>query len=153
MNFKRLLNIFGVKKMMQQVSVNYLAVLAAAIASMVVGFIWYGPLFGKQYMALMNFDKKKIQEAKKKGMGKQYTITFLTSLIMGYVIAYFVDYAQASTIAEGVVLGFWLWIGFFATTQLGIVLWEGKPLKLYVIKTLNELVTLAVMAAIIAVWA
>ena len=139
--------------MMQQVNVNYLAVLVAAIASMVIGFLWYGPLFGKQYMALMNFDKKKMQEAKKKGMGKQYTLTFLTSLITGYVLAYFVNYAQASTIADGVVLGSWLWIGFFATTQLGVVLWEGKPVKLYLIKTLDSLVTLAVMGAILAVWA
>ena len=137
---------------MQQVSVNYLAVLAAAIASMVIGFLWYGPLFGRQYMALMNFDKKKMQEAKKKGMGKAYVLTFLTSLITGYVLAYFVNYAQASTISDGVVLGFWRWIGFFATTQLGMVMWEGKPVKLYLIKTLDSLVTIAVMAAILAVW-
>ena len=135
-----------------QVSINYLAVLAAAVASMVIGFLWYGPLFGRQYMALMNFDKKKMQEMKKKGMGKTYALAFLTSLIMGYVLAHFVNYVQASTIADGAVLGFWIWIGFFATTQLGVVLWEGKPVKLYAIKTLNELVTLAVMAAILAVW-
>ena len=138
--------------MLQQVSVNYLAVLAAAIASMVIGFIWYGPLFGKQYMALMNFDNKKMQEMKKKGMSKTYALAFLTSLIMGYVLAHFVDYVQASTIADAAVLGFWLWIGFFATTQLGVVLWEGKPVKLYIINTLHYLVTLVVMSAILAVW-
>ena len=135
-----------------QVSVNYLAVLAAAVASMVIGFLWYGPLFGKQYMALMNFDKKKMQGMKKKGMGKTYALAFLTSLIMSYVLAHFVGYVEAKTISDGAVLGFWAWIGFFATTQLGVVLWEGKPVKLYVIKTLNELVTLAVMGAILAVW-
>ena len=139
--------------MLQQVSVNYLAVLAAAIASMVIGSIWYGPLFGKMWMKMMNFDNKKMQEMKKKGMGKAYALTFVTSLIMGYVLAHFVGYVQATTIVDGIVLGFWLWIGFFATTQLGVVLWEGKPVKLYMIKTLNELVTLAVMGAILAVWA
>ena len=139
--------------MMQQVDVNYLAVLAAAIASMVVGFVWYGPLFGKQYMAIMKFDKKKMNEAKKKGMGKTYALAFLTSLIMAYVLAHFVSYVEAKTIADAAVLGFWLWIGFFATTQLGMVLWENKPVKLYVINTLHYLVSLAVMAAILAVWA
>ena len=139
--------------MMQQVSVNYLAVLIAAIASMAIGFLWYGPLFGKMWMGMMNFDKKKMDEAKKKGMGKTYALTFATSLIMGYVLALFVGYVQATTIADGIVLGFWLWIGFFATTQLGMVLWEGKPTKLYLINTLHNLVTLAVMGAILAVWA
>ena len=139
--------------MMQQVSINYLAVLAATVVSMVIGFLWYGPLFGKAWMQMMNFDKQKMQEMKKKGMGKAYALTFVTSLIMGYVLAHFVGYVQATTIVDGIVLGFWLWIGFFATTQLGVVLWEGKPVKLYMIKTLNELVTLAVMGAILAVWA
>ena len=135
-----------------QVAVNYWIVLVAAVAGMVIGFLWFGPLFGKQYMALMNFDKKKMQEAKKKGMGKTYALAYLTSLVMAYVLAYFVSYAGAKTIADGAALGFLVWIGFFATTQLGMVLWEGKPVKLYVITTLHYLVTLAVMAAILAVW-
>ena len=138
--------------MIQQFDVNYWAVLAAAIASMVLGFLWYGPLFGKQWMALMNIDKKKMNEAKKKGMGKTYALTFLTSLIMAYVLAIFVGYVQATTIVDGIILAFWLWIGFFATTQLGMVLWENKPVKLYLINTLHNLVTLAVMGAILAVW-
>mgnify|MGYP001579531602 CR=1 FL=1 len=138
--------------MIAQVSVNYLAVLAAAVASMVVGFIWYGPLFGKLWISLMNFDKKKMQEAQKKGMGKTYALAFLTSLIMSYVLAQFVGYVQAATIAEGTVLAFWLWLGFFATTQLGMVMWEGKPVKLYLLNTLHYLVTLGVMASILAVW-
>mgnify|MGYP001580390221 CR=1 FL=1 len=135
-----------------QVSINYLAVVAAAVASMVIGFLWYGPLFGKQWMALMKFDAKKMKEAQKKGMGKIYALAFLTSLIMSYVLAHFVDYVEAKTIADGIVLGFWVWIGFLATTQIGSVLWEGKPVKLYLINTLHYLVALAVMSAILAVW-
>lgn len=135
-----------------QVSINYLAVLAAAVASMIVGFLWYGPLFGKMWIKLMNFDKKKMEEAKKKGMGKAYALTFLTSLIMSYVLAHFVDYLGAKTITDGIILGFWVWIGFLATTQIGSVLWEGKPVKLYLINAMHYLVTLAVMGAILAVW-
>ena len=138
--------------MLQQVDVNYLAVLAAAIASMIVGFIWYGPLFGKMWMQSMKMDNKKMQEAKKKGMGKTYILAFLTTLIMSYVLAHFVDYVEAKTVMDGIILGFWLWIGFLATTQIGSVLWEGKPVKLYLINTLHYLVALAVMAAILAVW-
>ena len=135
-----------------QVSINYLAVLIAAIASMIIGFLWYGPLFGKMWMKLMDIDKKKVDEAKKKGMGRIYTLAFLTALIMSYVLAHFVDYVEAKTITDGIILGFWVWIGFLATTQIGSVFWEGKPVKLYLINTLHYLVALAVMAAILAVW-
>ena len=135
-----------------QVTINYLAVLVAAVASMVVGFLWYGPLFGKQWVKLMKIDDKKIKEAKQKGMGKTYFLAFLTTLVMSYVLAHFVDYVEAKTIADGVILGFWIWIGFLATTQIGSVFWEGKPVKLYLINTSHYLVALAVMAAILAVW-
>ena len=138
---------------MQQVSVNLWAVLVAAIAGMAIGFLWFGPLFGKQYMAFMNLDKKKMKEAKKKGMGKTFTIAFLSTLLMSYILAHFVGYVQATTIVDGIVLAFQLWLVFFATTELGMILWEGKPFKLYAIKTLHNLVSLAVMGAILAVWA
>jgi len=71
---------------------------------------------------------------------------------MSYVLAHFVDYAEAATAMDGIILGFWVWIGFLATTQIGSVLWEGKPVKLYLINTLHYLVALAVMATILAVW-
>lgn len=134
------------------ISINYLAVLVAAVASMVLGFLWYGPLFGKAWMQLMVFDKKKIDAAKKKGMSKTFAIAFISTLIMSYVLAHFVDYIQAKTFVNGIVLGFWLWIGFFATTMLGIVLWEGKPIKLYLINAGHYLVALILMGGILAVW-
>ncbi|MBI2657962.1 DUF1761 domain-containing protein [Candidatus Woesearchaeota archaeon] len=137
------------------VDINYWAVLVAAAAAMAVGFLWYGPLFGKQWMKLTGIDKlskKEVAQMKEKGK-KSMGVTFITSLVMSYILAHFVDYVQAGTIMDGIILAFWLWIGFFATTQLGVVLWENKPLKLYLMNTSHYLVSLAVMASILAVWA
>lgn len=54
--------------MMQIVTVNYWAILAAAVASFVLGWIWHSPfLFGKMYMKLSNMDKKKAEGHKKSG--------------------------------------------------------------------------------------
>jgi len=142
--------------MLQQVNISYLAVLAAAIASMVVGFLWYGPLFGKMWIKLMNFDKKKMQEAKKKGMGKMHALAFFVSLVTAWVLAHSVifasSYLKISGVFAGIFVGSMTWLGFFATTQLGMVMWEGKPVKLYLLNTLHYLVTLVIMASIIAVW-
>ena len=38
-----------------ETNINYIAVVVAAVASMAVGFIWYGVLFRKQWMSLMGF--------------------------------------------------------------------------------------------------
>ena len=138
--------------MIQQVSINYLTVLAATVASMVIGFVWYGSLFGKVWMQIMSFDKKKMEEMKKKGMAMQYIVAFVSTFIMVYILAHFVKYVNATTIADAAQLGFWIWLGFFATTMLGMVLWEGKPLKLYVIHVAHHLVTLIVAAGILAFW-
>ena len=54
--------------------INFWAVLVCAIVSMIVGSIWYGPLFGKLFMREMGMDKwtPEKQAAMKKSMGMSY---------------------------------------------------------------------------------
>ena len=137
---------------MAQPVINYLAVLAAAVASIVLGFLWYGPLFGKQWIKLMNFDKKKMSEMKNKGMGKTYVIMVVGTLVTSYVLAHFVDYLDATNVAGALTAAFWIWLGFIATVMLGSVLWEGKPWKLYFLNVAYYLINLAVMAVVLALW-
>ncbi len=134
--------------------VNGLAVVVAAIAGMVIGAFWYSPsFFGTQWMKLSGMSKKALAKAQKKGMGKTYLAAFIAVLIMSYVLAQFIKYTKANTIAEGAVIGFWLWLGFIATTMLNSVLWEQRPRKLYYINVGHYLITLLIMGAILAVWA
>ena len=136
-----------------QADINYLAVLVAAIVAMVIGALWYSPiLFGKIWMKLSGFTKKDLKKAKEKGMAKSYTIGFLASIVTAYVLAIFINFSQVSSVMDGVVIGALAWLGFIATTMLGIILWEGKPVKLYLINVSQYLVSLVVMGAILAVW-
>lgn len=137
---------------MPPVAINYLAVLGGALANMVLGFIWYGPLFGKEWVKLMGFSEAKMNEMKKKGMEKMYAFVFVGSLVTAYVLAHFVDYTGASSATSGMETGFWTWLGFVATTQLSGFLWEGKPFKLYALNIGYNLVSLTVMGAILAIW-
>ena len=137
--------------MVPAVNINLLAVLVAAIASIVLGFLWYGPLFGKVWMQLMGMDKKKMGKDMKKQMTKSYIIMVISTLVTSFILAHFVKYLGTS-LAEALQTTFWIWLGFIATVQLGIVLWEGKPWKLYFINTSYWLVNLSVMSIILAVW-
>ena len=142
--------------MIQTVSINYWAVLAAAAASIILGFLWYGPLFGRQWLRLSGFSDKQIKQMKEKGqkgMTKTYIVMVVSTLVTAYVLAHFVDYLQALSVGEALSLGFWLWLGFLATSQIGSVLWERKPVKLYMINTAYSLVNLCIMAVILTVWA
>ena len=131
-------------------SVNLLAVVVAAIASMVIGMLWYGPIFGKQWIAHMGI-KTKDMASMKKGAGKKSAQGFISTLVMSYVLAHFIAFTQAATIAEGAVIGFWLWLGFVATVTAGSVIWERRSKDLYFLNNAYQLVSLAVMGAILAV--
>jgi hypothetical protein len=51
--------------------INYLAVLVAALVSMVIGGLWYSPLlFGNIWMKLSGITQKDVEKAKKQGMMK-----------------------------------------------------------------------------------
>ncbi|MBI4159779.1 DUF1761 domain-containing protein [Candidatus Wolfebacteria bacterium] len=67
---------------MPVVPLNYLAVFTAAVSSMILGFLWHGPLFGKMWITLSGMTQSELDAAKARGMGKYYAIAFLGSLVM-----------------------------------------------------------------------
>lgn len=144
---------------MVEVPVNYIAVFVAAIANMVLGFLWYGPLFGKQWVALMGWSKE-AQEAgaakMKKDGTKTYVLAFVGSLFMAYVLAHSLVFASAyletSGMSAGLMAGFWSWLGFVAPVTLSAVLWEGKSWKLWFLLNSYYMLALLVMGGILAVW-
>jgi hypothetical protein len=132
------------------VPINTLAVVLAAVSTMVVGSLWYGPLFGKEWMKLTGH---KPDPAKKKEMGKLYALQFLGSLVMAYVMAHTMvfaaSYMKVTGVSAGLSNAFWSWLGFVAPITLGTVLWDGKPWKLFAINAGHYLATMLVMGAIL----
>ncbi len=142
---------------MVSVPINYLAIVLCAIANMALGFLWYGKLFGKQWMALMGMTPEMMNAQKAKGgMWKGYALAFVGSLAMAFVLAHSLIFAAAylgvSGISAGWQAGFWSWLGFVAPVTLGSVLWEGKPWKLWILINGYYLVSLLIMGTILAWW-
>lgn len=140
------------------VPINYLAVLAAGIVSVILGFLWYGPLFGKPWMKLMGLDKFSPEEMEKgkKMMPMNTFIQFVASLVMIWILAHALIFADAylgmSGWTAGVFVGFMNWLGFVASVTIGMVLWEGKPWKLWFILNGYNLVNLCIAGVILALW-
>ncbi len=132
-------------------SMNYLAVLVAAIANFLLGGLWYSPLlFAKKWMALVGITEEQIKQSG--SAGKAYMGTFVSALVMAYVLAHFVSYAEATTLVQGAQTGFWAWLGFVATTSIANHLFEHRPFGLFFINSGFYLVSLLLMGAILAVW-
>lgn len=134
---------------MPMVHVNFFAVIAAAVINFIIGAIWYSPgVFGSTWMSLMG----KRPEDMRSGAGQAYAGVFVTALILAYVLARFISLAGAHTIGDGAQIGFWVWIGFVATTSVADVLFGGKPPKLWSINNGYQLVSLVIIGAVLARW-
>jgi Protein of unknown function (DUF1761) len=135
--------------------VNLLAVLVAAISTMIVGFLWYSPiLFAKPWMREMGYDpedKARIKEMQKSA-GPAYAGSFVASLISAFVLALFFHWLRVSGIHYGLVTSFHVWLGFVATVQFTDALFQKKSMKLFAINTGFQLLCFLVMGAILASW-
>ncbi len=128
---------------------DVLPILAAGISSVIIGFVWYHPsVFGSAWMRMSGVTPEMADRAKKK-MPLMAFFGLLASMVVAYVMSYFAIAWGVFDWIGAVELGFWCWAGFTAPVLLGSVLWEMKPIKLYIINTLYWLVTFVVMALIL----
>jgi hypothetical protein len=140
---------------MELIGINLWSVLVAAVATMILGFLWYSPfLFARPWTVLMGYDpndKAKLEEMQK-GAGKIYGIAFVASLVSAFVLAKIIDVTTVNSALYGMKVGFAMWLGFVTTVQLTGVLFAKQPVKLYLINTGYQLVCYLAMGAILAVW-
>lgn len=136
----------------QMVQVNWLAILVCGIASMVVGFVWYGPLFGKRWAALTGWTEQKIRSLPQNNMPVTYGLAFVLLILAAFVLANVLKLAQATTIADGLLAGFATWLGFVATTMGVNELFERTPLSLLAINAGYQLVNFLVFSLILVLW-
>jgi hypothetical protein len=125
------------------------AIVASGIAAVLLGMIWYHPkVFGGAW-ARMSGITPEMQERSKKKMPLMAFFGFLAAMLVAYVMTYVSAAWGFYNWIGGLQLGFWCWLGFVAPPMLGMVLWEMKPFRLYLINALYWLVTLIVMAQFI----
>jgi Protein of unknown function (DUF1761) len=136
-------------------SLNWLAILVAAISTMVVGFLWYSPpLFAKAWMREMGYDPndKARMEEMKKSAGLAYGGSFVASLLSAFTLALILHAIRIEGPHTGLMLGFHVWLGFVATVQFTGALFAKQSMRLFAINTGYQLVCYLVMGAILTVW-
>ncbi|MCE9643611.1 MAG: DUF1761 domain-containing protein [Candidatus Andersenbacteria bacterium] len=133
-------------------SVSILAIVGSGIVSMILGYIWYGPLFGKIWSELQGWSADQMKAKQSQSMMKSYGMMFVGSLVLAAVLGMFARTVGALTITDGLMVGFWAWLGFALPLLLSSVLWEGKSWKLYALNAGYNLVQFAIIGAIVTLW-
>ncbi|MFZ0060480.1 MAG: DUF1761 domain-containing protein [Pyrinomonadaceae bacterium] len=112
--------------------INYPAVIVAAILHWILGAVWYG-VFSSKFIELIAWTPAQIAAIENQSHTKDYILAFLSSLVLTYILAHFVQYTKAVNISGGLQTACWLWLGFVVTTQLPTVLFEGRKPGLYLL--------------------
>ena len=140
---------------METIEVNYWAIATGAVFSMVLGAIWYGPIFGKKWMEIVGVNPDDLEARKKmqKTAGPLYLIQFLLTLFQVLVLAHLVADTE---IAGGVERSLWIWAAFVIPTLAGAVMWTNETGKLkrarFLIQGGYQLVLFTVFGLLLQFW-
>jgi hypothetical protein len=128
-------------------AINWWAVIVAAIVKFVIGGIWYMPLFGKQYRALMGVP----EGSDMSGLGPALAVQLVGDLVMSYILARFIIH-YGTGFGLGILIGFMAWLGFVAAVTIPQRFYERRPWELWAINNAYLLIGMVVMGAILGWW-
>ena len=131
------------------VNINYWAVLVSALSAFVVGWIWYGPLFGKKWMEYNGFTEEQLKEGGLP-MPVMMLSNYFATVLAAFAIAMFIG--SDADIWFGIFAGVIIAIFWIGTNRLNDVLYERQPVGLFLINVGYNLVIYTIMGAIIGVW-
>ena len=133
-------------------TVNWLAVVAAAFVPLVVGALWYGPLFGKRWLALMETTAEEIQE----GFNplSTYGLSFVLALLTAYILAQLLAMTGGSggSAMVGVHLALMALVAFVLPVAHQGVAFERRKAALAWLNVAYNGVALVLQAVVLSVW-
>jgi hypothetical protein len=125
--------------------INYLAVVAAGVAHMAVGLVWYQrKLFGNAWSELAH--------ATLEPATKWMPVAAVGHLVIAFVLAVLIRFAGGPTLQAGLVIALLSWIGFVVTLEIGELVWEKIPFRLFLMRAGEHLVALSLAGAILGLW-
>jgi hypothetical protein len=128
---------------------NYVAIVVSAVAYWMLGALWYGVLFGQQWMALEGIT---MEQAKSLNPVLASIVSFVLTLLIAFVLAQLCLWRNASTAARGAAVGVLLWIGIVGPITFTTYMYEMRPKELFAINEFYPLVGLCLMGVILGAW-
>ena len=104
-------------------AINWIAVVVAAIATFVLGGLWYGPLFGRRWMAASGVSEEEVAQG---NPARTFSISFVLQFVAAAVLAMFIgpEAGLVFGLAAGGAVGL-----FWVAGAFGVVyLFEQRPL-------------------------
>lgn len=130
-------------------TINYLAVLVAALSTFILGGLWYSPmLFGKAWMRANNFAEADLQSFSK---ARMFGWSLVFSLVMALNLAMFLA-GPTTDVTWGMAAGALAGVGWVAMAIAIIGVFENKSWIYLLINGGYMVLAFIVMGAIIGAW-
>lgn len=129
-------------------TLNIWAILVATLSTFMVGWLWYGPLFGKAWMSEVGMTEEDIDKG---NMAKIFGFAFLFELIMAYCLAMFLNDPSIG-LQEGAFYGFLTGFGWIFFALAVNSLYEQKSWKYIFINGGYWTVAFTIMGLILGAW-
>lgn len=130
--------------------VNWLAVVVAVVAHQVLGFLWYGPLFGRMWMSARGTTREEMQA---RGVSPApFVVAGIGSLLSAIALALLLSLADEVDAIDGLMVGLLAGIGFAAPTSATAAAYEeGNPTVTW-LYIAYQVAGFAIMGAILGAW-
>ena len=128
-------------------TLNYFAILAAAVVGWIAGAVWYG-VFAKPWTAALGWSA----DAPKSVPVGAMIASFVAELVMAALLAGLIGHFGQPGVRIGLVTGALSWLGFVAPTMAVNYAFQKRPIKLTVIDSGHWLVVLLAMGTVIGLF-
>jgi hypothetical protein len=131
-------------------AVNYLAVLVAAVAGVVLNALWYSVILKAQVAKIRAADAT---IAGRDPAPPLYALAMAAQFVMAFVLAVVLRSGGLSGIGGGMITGAFLWLGFTITAMSVVHTFGYRQPAFVLIDGANWLIAALAMGAILGAWA
>lgn len=129
--------------------INWLGVLLALVAGMIVVGVWYGKLFVATWWNLTGITPQQSRAARKRNMAQLLVANAVTVVGLAIAIEVATMATQGHSVWLALLVGAMAWLTFSATTLLQHNAFELKPPQLTIINSAYQLTLFLAMSLVI----
>jgi len=135
---------------MYPIEINYLAVVVSALAVFILGALWYGPLFGKAWLASQSASQEELMASG--SMSKTFALSLAAYAVMAATVAMFIFLRNPPDLSRGLWLAAVLCVGIALPGTLTSVLYSANRFRVFWINAGYQLASFLLIGSILTLW-
>jgi hypothetical protein len=128
---------------------NFLAIGVASVVYFGLGSVWFGPLFGKQWLKLVGLS---LTEEDKKNALFMFAKTFLLDFLITLSTALILVLTKSETTSDALKVSAIIGLGFVIAPFLGNYIYAKRSMKLFFIEGFYHVICIAIVSIILTIW-